>query len=96
MLKERNSLQHRIRSPNFSEVGPYYSPPKSDWLKSKCTQLGITYVTAPIHPGVYEGHVLIPVIPLADLPIERNCNCLFRAFSAILTGSQSNYANIHP
>ena len=40
------------------------------------------------------GEELKNVIPLAKLPIVGDGNCLFRALSAILTGSQDNYSII--
>ena len=43
---------------------------------------------------MYTGHQLQSVAPLAELPIERDGNCLFRAMSAVLTGSQEAHGKI--
>ena len=40
------------------------------------------------------GHQLQNVAPLAELPIERDGNCLFWAVSAVLTGSQEAHGKI--
>ena len=57
-------------------------------------KLGLTHEIALIQAKTYMGEELKIVIPLAELPIVVDGNCLFRALSAILTGSQDRYSKI--
>ena len=88
---EINDFPYRIHAPAFPDDGPAYSPPQPDWLRSKCKHLGIEFITTLIQPLTYIGHQLQSVAPLAELPIAKDGNCLFRAISAVLTGSQKRF-----
>ena len=91
---QENALPYKISSLVLQTDTPSYSPPTTDWLRSKCIQLGLTYVTEIIQPNTYIGQDLKCVVPFAELPILGDGNCLFRALSAILTGSQESFSKI--
>ena len=65
-----------------------------EWQISKCNLLGLPFEKPLSHAEYYIQQPLSSFVPLEQEPIEPDGNCFFRALSAVLTGSQSNFAKL--